>query len=536
MNKTDQKVQNDIDGMVLADKKLTGNTEMLFQQVNCLENAYKQLSTIISKFQAADNIKKAYQSLNKTKKEESTLNAQIFELNAHIERLNKTVYGRNVQVTSIDVDHIASVENECRNRTSQSKLKKTIRKSFNRMINMKTDANLGTMISVLKHNLDVRPQQYSHDTPEASSSSEETIIAATAETAKTSPSSSSSSSSSSLSYPALESKIGSLCSSHAKMSKQLKDLNSKYDKLANQPQTSTDAKASLCNINENTKEEGDAIPLDLQVIILRNHVNDFHKDFLSSERNVKEHLETLLKDVAILSKKQKEMDTENRYRYVGFDEFASQTTSKQEELTSLQTAMIKFYKTELSKISTYAQDNFRALKNATKKQENSLVSLTLTLDQIQTEFSNQQTLKTNDTQCDVVPDHPTTSMILYKKQQKEQEQEDEKFQLPSPMNFIDKLYGSLLSDRTILDRNCQKLKTLQSKLKSTNELKTEAKKLKEEHKQLDDKLSIELEQVAIIKEKCALALIESQLLVQNFESNKVLNGKKDQFLRQVHEL
>jgi hypothetical protein len=45
-----------------------------------------------------------------------------------------------------------------------------------------------------------------------------------------------------------------------------------------------------------------------------------------------------------------------------------------------------------------------------------------------------------------------------------------------------------------------------------------------------------LEQVATIKEKCALALTESQSLVQNSESNKVLNGKKDQFLRQVHEL
>lgn len=539
MNKNNQKVQNDIDDMIVVDKKLTEDTEKLCQQVNCLESAYKELSAIVSKCHITDNIKKAYQSLNQTKKAEFNLNNQFVESSAHIERLNKTVYGGNVQVTAIDANNVASVENECRNRINQSKFKKTIRKSFNRMINMKTDANLGTMISVLKHNLDAHPQQYNHDTSEASSSSEEATTATTATTTTTNTASSSSSSTSN--YSALESKIGSLYSSHTKMSKQLKDLNSKYDKLANQSQTSTDTKASTCYINKNTGEEeeeekDDNISLDLQVFILRDHVNSFHKDFILSERNVKEHLQTLQKDVALLNKKQKEMDTENRSRYAGFDEFAAQTISKQEESTSLQTAMTKFYKTELTKISTYAQDNFRALKNTTKKQQNSLVSLTLTLDQLQTNFSNQQVLKTIDTQRDVVPDHPTTSVVLYKEQQEEQEQEDAELQLPSPMKFIDHLYGSLLSDRAILDRNCQKLKTLKSKLKSTNELEAEVEELKEEHKQLDDKLGVELEQVATIKEKCTLALVEPQSLVQNSESNKILNGRKDQFLRQVREI
>lgn len=547
MNNNNQKVQNDIDDMIVVDKKLTGDTEKLCQQVNCLESAYKELSAIVSKCHITDNIKKAYQPLNQTKKEEHILNNQFVELSAHIERLNKTVYGGNFQVTATDANNVASVENERRNRINQSKFKKTIRKSFNRMINMKTDANLGTMVSVLKHNLNVHPQQYNHDTSEASSSSEEATTATTAATTTTTTNAESSSSSSSISnYSALESKIGSLYSSHTKMSKQLKDLNSKYDKLANQPQASTDTKASTCFINKNTgekeEEEGDNISLDLQVLILRDHVNGFHKDFILSERNVKEHLQTLLKDVALLNKKQKEMDIENRSRYAGFDEFAAQTISKQEESTSLQTEMTKFYKTELTKISTYVQGNFRALENATKKQQNSLVSLTLTLDQLQTNFSNQQVLKTIDTRRDVVLDHLTTSVVLYKKQQEEQEQEQEQgqedteLQLPSPMKFIDHLYGSLLSDRAILDRNCQKLKTLKSKLKSTNELEAEVKELKEEHKQLDDKLGVELEQVATIKEKCTLALVESQSLVQNSESNEILNGKKDQFLRQVHEI
>lgn len=489
MNKNNQKVQNDIDDIIVVDKKLTEDTEKLCQQVNCLESAYKELSAIVSKCHITDNIKKAYQSLNQTKKEELTLNNQFVELSAHIERLNKTEYGGNVQFTAIDANNVASVENERRNRINQSKFKKTIRKSFNRMINMKTDANLSTMVSVLKHNLDAHPQQYNHDTSEASSSSEEATTATTATATTTNTASSSLTSTSTSNYSALESKIGSLYSSHTKMSKQLKDLNSKYDKLASQYQTSTDTKASTCYINKNTgeeEEEGDSISLDLQVFILRDHVNSFHKDFILSERNVKEHLQTLQKDVALLNKKQKEMDTENRSRYAGFDEFAAQTISKQEESTNLQTAMTKFYKTELTKLSNYAQDNFRALKNATKKQQNSLVSLTLTLDQLQTNLSNQQVLKTIDTQRDVVPDHPTTSVVLYKKQQEEQEQEqgqeDTELQLPSPMKFIDHLHGSLLSDRAILDLNCQKLKTLKSKLKLTNELETEVKELKEEHK------------------------------------------------------
>ncbi|KAK4508851.1 uncharacterized protein ATC70_013474 [Mucor velutinosus] len=522
-NENSRKVNNEIRNLVATDN-------ILIEKVSRLQLA--------SRGYVPASIKKACQPFNFTKRpttqaatskrKNSMLQAQVLELNAHVDRLNKMVYGQAPAVqqappsvgtssssVSVGASTSASIHvNVPSSSSTRSKFRKSIRRGYDRMVNMNKRDSLARMVFTLRNNLKPRQNQSSNnDISDASASnSNETTSASSASTTTVSTST-------------LESRIDSL---HLAFNNQLKDIQTKIDQLASKikkskhPQDTTNAHPHApgyinSSSGTNQQQHGDTASLDLQVAILRDQVTDFHKEFINMGKDCKKSMESLHNDVAAVSIKQKELDIENRSRWLAYDEFRHDTRDKLAEIFSRYEATTAFQMKKMADVTKYSEGNIQLLHDTTKRHQGSLASLANTLEQLKQEINEAiPSVKSKATTT-------TTGVVLHKTQQRD----DQRLMVSSAAKFINHMEGALKSDKAILDHNSKKLRALQHKLESSREVKN----LKVQRELVDREFDKTMQQITMIKKRIEPEFENPPPLHQNGESNTDVNQRRDQFLR-----
>ncbi|KAI8637982.1 hypothetical protein BD408DRAFT_436446 [Parasitella parasitica] len=482
-----QNNQTDMGVSTVVDEKLIEDYQRLSYQVNSLETTTVQLIATVDKLHAENDVVIAYKKLNQNIREhEPALSTQVLELKAQIERLNKTVFGQNFPVTAI-------FGGECsRTKSGQSKFKRTIRKSFSSMIHHKANNNLGTMVSILKCNLttgETQAQPYSrhlpdpsgiirtnnsnHDNSSASSSGKAITSTIKATSTSTVTEAYETAATTATSIPILESRIDELCSSQAKMNDQIKYLIVKLDNLPTKSKKSTTTTTIRDSLSFG-KSKRNSNSSDEQIDAIRKHLDSLHREFNGAKGRYRDNILMIQDELAKSKEKQK-----------------------------LQEESAEHYRKKHVKFSNYAQNNIHTLSDTSTRQQALLDSLASTLEQL-------ESVLTKDFQC-----------LFPNKQQCGTEE-----QKHSSMKFIDRLCASLIYDRAILESNCERLKTLTSKLDSASGFKKVVDGLLHEQVELDDKVKLELQQVEEIKVKCAAQASKAAL---------ILAEKKGHFLHQYME-
>ncbi|CEP16984.1 hypothetical protein [Parasitella parasitica] len=496
MRDNSQNAQPDMAASTVVNTKVIEDYEKLSQQVNSLESTTAQLTTTVDKLHVAENVKIAYRKLNQNTKEyDPTLNTQVLQLKAQVERLNKTVYGQNVPVTAI-------AGGECtKSRSDLSKFQKTIRKSFKRMIHQKTNNDLGTMVSKLKHSLNVKPQAqpYSYQLPDpnsianiknkidnnnnnssASSSSSSSSGGSSGEDTNSTITTNATSNATETSSKAiatlanaismLESRIDEVYSHQTKMNDQMRDFSIKLDSLAAKSRKSPTTNTIRNSLNFGKPKKGSNTSEE-EIEAVRKHLESLHREFNGAKGRFKDNILMIKDELAKMRNQQK----------------------TQEESA-------EHYNNELARLFAYAQENICALNGTTERQHASLNSVVSTLEQLEDVLTNE------------------FEWLFPNKQQHGSDNEKQ-----YSMKFIDKLCASLIYDRAILQRNCRRLKTLTNKLDSASDFNKVIEGIYNEQQQLENDIQLELAQVEEIKEECA---------AQTFGAALTLNEKKGHFLHQ----
>ncbi|KAL7310725.1 hypothetical protein PS15m_010191 [Mucor circinelloides] len=492
------KMNNEIRGLVATNN-------VLIEKVDRLQFANRDF--------VPTSIKRACQSLNINKRS-TTMRSQVTNSRKGFPSLN---FGKKDTVLQAQAPSAGTgiAEIPTRNRSTGSNVKKSIRRSYDRVVNMKKRASLTSMMSTLRSNL--RPEQHLSDNTNnnngvsyASSSSSNSNSGSEEVT-------NSSTSATTVSTSALESRIDSL---YLAFSNQLKDINTKIDQLSSKVKKSRHSKATTTDASasgSSSQQTGDSAPLDLQVAILRDQVDGFHKEFIAMEKDYKKNIEALYRDIEAVSTKQKELDAENRSRWLKFDEFSRDSRGKFAEIFGRYEATTAFQMKKIADVSNYSESNIRLLHDTTKRHHNSLASLAQTLGQLEKEIN------------EAVPfDNPrtATNTAFHKKQQ---EEDPHLIAPPSPANFINHIESSLKTDKAILDHNSKKLHALQHQLESSRE----AENLRVQRELVDREMDNALKQIAFIKGKIESEFESPPSLCQNGESSNAFNQRRGQFLRQV---
>lgn len=508
--------------------KVNGEIHDLAAVDNILINKMECLELANRGHVPANIIKKACQSLNITRKSTTQtapsrknylLQAQFLELSANVERLNGAVYGEASTAQqappSVGTGSSASIRvNVPSSPSTRSNFKKSIRKSYDRVMNVRKRATLASMASTLKINL--RPRQHQNSSNDISntgtSSSKDQVTALSSSTSATT-----------ASTPTLESRIDSL---HLAFSNQLKDTHVKIDQLASKVKNSKHSQADPAtggsSSSSNTNQQnGDHVPVDLQVVILRDQVTGFHKEFINMEKDYKKNVETLYRDIAVVSTKQKELDTDNRSRWLDYDKFHLDSRHQFAEIFGRYEATTAFQMKKIADVANYSECNVQRLHDTTKRHQGSLDSLAHTLQQLQLEVN--ETVPSGKARA---KEATTTCVVLHEKQRRE----DQCLLVPSAAKFINHMEGALRSDKAILGHNSKKLHALQHKLESSRDVEN----LRVQRELVDREFDKALKQIAMIKKKIEPEFEDPPPLQQNGESSTAINQRRDQLLRQVY--
>ncbi|GAN11328.1 hypothetical protein MAM1_0547d10887 [Mucor ambiguus] len=538
LDETTTKINTAYDGFNDNSRKVNNKIRDLAAVDNILIEKVERLE-LASRGYVPANFKKAYQSLNITKRfnpqaatprKNCLLQAHFLELSAQVERLNKTVYGKTPAAqeapppsigTSSSVLVGASTSasiyvNVPSSSSTKSKFKKTLRRGYDRVANVRNSASLASLMSNLRCNLVHRqPQSSSSDYSDAStrsSNDQATTSSTLATTASTS---------------TLESRIDSL---HLAFSNQLKDIHAKIDQLASKvnkskyPQATADVHhhTPQDRSNGSSQQLGDTVPLDLQVVILQDQVNGFHREFIAMEKNYRKNIETLHQDLVAVSTKQKELDSDNRTRWLAYEEFRHDSQGQLAELVSRYEATSAFQMKKIADVINYSEGNIQLLHDTTKRHKDSVALLAHTLEQLEQEINEAtpfgKARASRETEA-------TTSAVLHEKQCRK----DQHLIVPSATKFINHMEGALRSDKAILDHNSKKLQALQLKIDSSREVENLRVQRELVHREFD----MALKEIEMIKKKIEPEFENPPPLHQNGESSTTaVNWRRSQFLRQ----
>lgn len=527
LDETTSKMNDAYDSFTENNRKVNNEISDLVAVDNVLIEKMDRLQFPSRNSYVPASIRRACQTLKITKRPNTQpptsrkncmLQAHVLELSANVGRLNEAVYGQASTAqqasppspssvgasTSASSMRVNMPSSSSSSPSTKSNFKKSIRKSYDRMVNGRKRASLASMVSSLKINLGSRQHQSSsNDISDASTSSSSNDLASTSGT--------------------LESRVDSL---HIAFNNQLKDIHTRIDQLASKVKksskhsqaisgTGSSAPGGSSSSSNNNQQNGDQVPLDMQIVILRDQVTGFHKEFINMGKDYKKNVETLYRDIAAVSIKQKELDTENRSRWAAYDQFYQDTRDQFVEIFSRYEATTAFQMKKIADVSNYSECNIQLLHDTTKTHQDSLASLAHTLQQLQPSGKARATTAT------------TTSVVLHEKQQRQ----DRGLLVPSAAKFINHMESALRSDKAILDHNSKKLHALHLKLESSRDVEN----LKVQRELVDREFDRALKQIALIKKRIEPEFENPPPLQQNGESSTAtINQRRDQLLRQVH--